>query len=192
MCFEKPRLYVNFRYLKKTDSQYWSNFARNERRTQSATGLAVPHLCVTQNNIPSTSRMFAYAKLTVGRTRIEIPIGCYSEPSLVFHYKGSASRNPRSGYPVVDYTGFVAKTVAFDLFDAYDDYRIWRLSRQMIEFTRKLTFKLVLESGRSVEDFTRILSPKYETVFQQLLQHRGSRSRRCDHSDKLGKRASAT
>lgn len=74
----------------------------------------------------------------------------------MFTYKGSAVIDPRSGYRVVGYTEMVAKTIVFILFEAYDNYRTWRLSRRMIEIMRKLSPKSVLESGCNVEELSYI------------------------------------
>lgn len=59
----------------------------------------------------------------------------------------------------------VAKTVASVLFDAYDNHRIWRLSRRMIEFIQKLLPKSVPESNRNVKEFGYILNLTSEANF---------------------------
>lgn len=56
-CFAKPQSGVDFRYLEKASSQFWSNLVSNERRTGSTTGLVVPYQSVMQNNISSTKKM---------------------------------------------------------------------------------------------------------------------------------------
>lgn len=191
MCLAKSQLCIDFRYLEKANLQYWSNLTSNERWNRSATGLAVPLQFVKMKNILSTARMVAFAKLPVGWSRIEVPMGFYVELPPVFTYKGSPLRNPRSGCLVVGDTEFLAKTVAFVLFEACNNYRIWRLSRRMIAFMQKLSLKPVLRHDRNVEELTHSLSLKSETYIRQLPQHWGSCSMRHNQSDKLGQRASA-
>lgn len=55
--------------------------------------------------------------------------------------------DPESWYWLVGYSEIVAKTVAFVLVGAYDKYRIWRPSHQIIEFMHNLSLKPVLESN---------------------------------------------
>lgn len=187
LCFGKPQLSVDFRFVEKATSQYWSNFVRNERRVRETTGYAVPYQYLTQNNITVARRGDAFARLTVGWSRIEVPMGCYAELPPVFSYKGSAMMDPRSGYWVVGYTEFVAKTVAFVLFDAYDNFRLWRLSPRMIEFMWKLDLKPVLGSERNIDEFEYMLGMIEDTDFKRLPQHWGSRSKRRDVSDLSGR-----
>lgn len=99
--------------------------------------------------------------------------------------KRSSLRDPRLVYWIIGYTEFVAKTVAFVLFDAYDNFCIWRLSRRMSEFMQKLSLKSVLGSDRNVEEFTHILSLIAEINFRQVPQHWGSRSKRRSYENKL-------
>lgn len=75
LCFAKQQSCVNFFYLEKANLQYRSGFERNERRTRLATRYTVSYPFVTQNNISGAKGMFSYAKLTVGQSQIEVPIG---------------------------------------------------------------------------------------------------------------------
>lgn len=51
-------------------------------------------------------------------------MGCYAKLLPIFSYEESAMLEPQSSYWVVVYTELVAKTVAFILFDAYDNRSI--------------------------------------------------------------------
>ena len=93
-----------------------------------------------------------------------------------------------SGWWVVGYTEKTARTSAFVLFDAYDNFRIWKLSRKMIRFMRKLDLRLVLGSARNVEEFNHILGLIERTRFKRLPSHWGSNSKRRNQSVGLGKR----
>lgn len=69
---------------------------------------------------------------------------------------------------MVGYTELAAKTVEFILFDAYNNYRTRKLSRQMIAFMRKLSLKPILGSERNVEEFEYNLNLIYEMDFRRL------------------------
>lgn len=86
ICLATLHLCIDFCDLKKANSHYWSNFVQNESRTREVRGYAASYQRVTQNNISSAKRMVEYAKLTVGWSRIEIPLGCYSELPPVFSH----------------------------------------------------------------------------------------------------------
>lgn len=81
------------------------------------TGYAVLFQYVTQNSVAATKRKVANAKLAIGLSRIEGPMGCYAELCFIFLFKESAPMDPQSGYRVVGYSEYVAKMVAFILFD---------------------------------------------------------------------------
>lgn len=169
--FAKPQLCVYFRYLEKADLHYWTKLIRNKRLARAVTGYAVSSQSVMQNNASSAKRVMAYAKLTVGRSRVEVLIACYAELAQIFNYKASALMDPQSGSWLVAYTIFVAKSVAFFLFDRYEKFRLWSLLRRMIEFMRELVFKPVLGSDQNVEEFEYILNLTSGTYFRWLPQH---------------------
>lgn len=109
--------------------------------------------------------------------------GLYIELQLVFTYKGSAILDPQSGYWGLRYTKLVTNTVAFVLFDVYDNYRIWRLSRHMIAFMQRLSLNPVQGSDKNPEEFVYILSLECETDSWRISQHCSSRSERRDQLD---------
>lgn len=134
---------------------------------------------MTQDNLSNARRMIADAKLTVGWSQVKVRMNCCAELQQVFTYKRSALTASQSGYLVVGCTELVAKTDTFALFDAYETYRIWKLSSEMIEFMRRLSLKPVLLSDQNVKEFEYILELIFGTKFLRLLQHFGSCSRRC-------------
>lgn len=58
-------------------------------------GVSVPYQCMTQKLISSAKRLVAYARVTVGWSRIEAPMGCYVEITPGFTYDGSELINPQ-------------------------------------------------------------------------------------------------
>lgn len=95
MCFAKGQLSVDFRYLEKAHSSYWSSFVCNRGLPERQLGMRFQ--CMTQNNISSGKRVIACVQLTVGWSRIEVPMGCYAELLLALTYKRCALIAPKSG-----------------------------------------------------------------------------------------------
>lgn len=87
-----------------------------------------------------------------------------------------------------EYTDLVAKMVACILFEAYDNYRMWILSRRRTAFMRKLLLKPVLVSDENVEILNHILILTSETDFKPIPQHWDSCSKRRDQSGVSGRR----
>ena len=131
LCYAKPQLCVEFRFLEKGGSIYWNNYVRNERRLRASTGLAIPYQCLTEKHLTNARKAEAFPKLTIGWSRLEVPMGCYAELPQVLSYKGRYMLDEDSGWWVVGYTEKTARTSAFVLFDAYDNFRIWKLSRKI-------------------------------------------------------------
>lgn len=111
-----------------------------------------------QNSIYNVSRVATYAKLTVGWSRVEVPVGCYAELPPVFTYMGSAFMDPCMGFRVFGYTEMVAKEVAFVLLNTYGNYRIWQLSGRMIKFMQNLSMMSVIGSDRNIGKVESILN----------------------------------
>lgn len=57
---------------------------------------------------------------------------------MMFTYKVRELRDPKSGWWVVAYTAFAAKTAAFLLCEVYDSFHLWALSAEMIANIRAL------------------------------------------------------
>lgn len=81
---------------------------------------------MTQKNSSRAKKMVAYARLTVGWSRIEVPMGCYADRSPVFTHRTSELANPQWDYWVVGYTWLVTSSAVLVFFDEYGSYRIWR------------------------------------------------------------------
>jgi len=176
-CYTKPQLVVDFRFKRK-NTKYWTNWVRNERRALEATGLLVPYQSQTQHCVKSTVKAVAYPRATVGVSRIEPPLGCNTEMPSVVSYKGSALIDPRSGYWMVFYTEKAAKTAAFIMLDAYDNYRLWNVSQRMIGFLRKLNLVPILGNQVNVDEFYYMLDLVEQTNFRRLPRHWRSNAKR--------------
>lgn len=98
---------------------------------------------------------------------------------------------PQSGYFVVGYTELLSQTIVFVLFDAYNNYRIWKFSRRMIASLRKLSVKPVSRRPQNVKAFDCILHHISEKDFRRLPKNRGFRSKRRDPLDVLRQGAGA-
>lgn len=119
LCFARVQLSLDFRFIEQPDLWYWTNYIRNESRVREKTRYAVLYCqYLTPSNIAFVKKKFVFAKLTVGWSRNQVPMGCYVELPLIFSYKESAMMNPSSGHWMVGYTKFFTKTAAFILFDS--------------------------------------------------------------------------
>ena len=182
----KPALRIEFRFLRK-DSEYWTNYVRNERRAAEATGFAVPHQCVTQNEIRKSVKTTAYVRLNNNFSKIDPPRGCDAEWPTIFSYKASVLiADPRSGYWVVAYTEKVARTCAFIMHDAYDSYRLWNVSRRFIELARQLNLVPVLGNDANVTEFRMMLGLIERTNFRTLPGTWRSRAKSRHHTVMVG------
>lgn len=105
---------------------------------RSKFGLTVPHQCLTTFYTLAGFRKKAFPELTRFWRSIEVPRGCYAELPPVFTYKATELRDPSSGLWVVAYTEYMFRVVAFLLFEAYDNCRIWAVSRDFCHLAGEL------------------------------------------------------
>ena len=176
LCFTKPQLCVEFRYIRK-DSRYWTDYVRGERRARTKTGLAIPYQCTTHHLMTDEGRRAAFPRVTSGWDLIEVPRGCHAELPPVFSYKGSVLRDRYSGWWVVAYTELIAKTAAFVLFDTYDSLRLWSLSKRCIAFCRQLDLVPVLGNAENAREFMDLLNLIEETDFASYPEEQRNRVR---------------
>ena len=181
LCFTKPQLRVEFRFLSK-NSRYWQEQVRGERRARTMTGLAIPFQCPQFHLMKNGARHRAFAKLTLGWTHIEVPRGCSVELPPVFSYKVRALLDQNSGWWVVAYTEHIAKTAAFILFDVYDSLRLWALSPRTISFCRELDLVPVLGNDANVQEFhdlLRVIEATDYTRYPTSQRNRGEKGDYC-------------
>lgn len=167
LCFPRPQLVKEFRFSRKQGS-YWTAFVRNERRSRSKYGVAVPYQCLNTFGLKGEYFQRAFPRLNQAWQRIEVPRGCNVELPPVFSYKSCELKHRDSGWWVVAYTEMAAKTAAFVLFDAYDQFRLWALSSLMIEHIRALDLVAVLGNRQNADELLEFLLKIEATNFASL------------------------
>lgn len=166
-CGSHPLLVAEFRYRDKRTA-YWQDLVRHERRMRSKYGLAVPFQCLTTFDTRPCFRENAFAELTRFWRRLEVPRGCYAELPPVFSYKAEELKDPASGWWVVAYTEFVFRVVAFLLFEAYDNCKIWAVSPDLCRLAREVNLEPALGSMGNVNEALRIIGVIENTRFESL------------------------
>lgn len=167
LCLPRPQLVKEFRFSRKQGS-YWTAFVRNERRNRSKYGVAVPYQCLNTFSLRGEYFQRAFPRLNQAWQHIEVPRGCNVELPPVFTYKSCELKHCDSGWWVVAYTEMAAKTAAFVLFDAYDQFRLWALSSLMIEHIRALNLVAVLGNGQNADELLEFLLKIEATDFAAL------------------------
>lgn len=163
----KPLLLAEFRYLRK-DSLYWTNWVRNERRLRSKHGRVVPRQCLATFGLRESFFARAFPAVTPYWLRVEVPRGCGAETPWVFSYYARELIDPSSGFWRIAYTEFAACVGAYILFEAYDNYRLWALSPDMIRDIRVLDLVRVVGSQRNADELLRLLTVIESTDFASL------------------------
>ena len=162
LLFVRTLLRMEFRYLRKStvsNAHVFSQYIRSERRIRSRHGLIVPWQHQEFNRMSQGARRANVIPVTSHWRSIEVPRGFYAELPLVFSYVTSRFLDDRdSGFWVLAYTEFAAVTAAFLLWDAYDNRRLWYLSRHMIRFIRELDLGPVLGSAENYQEVLRFLN----------------------------------
>ncbi|PXF42203.1 hypothetical protein BWQ96_08071 [Gracilariopsis chorda] len=89
---------------------------------------------------------------------IESPRGCPTEllPVLTY-YVSELEKSPYSGYWVVVYREFIAKTACYILCDVYDTYLLWYMTPVARQLARSLDCSVVLGSSVNQADFHHLL-----------------------------------
>ena len=157
---------VDFRYIRRTGF-FWDGCG-GERRWRSRYGLAIPSHALNLFAVRNRFAANAYLKVTPYWQSMEVPRGCHVKLPMVFTYKARELRDPQSGWWVVAYTEFAAKTAAFILFEVYDSYRLWALSGVMIANIRALDLPRVLGSRANADELERLLRVIERTDFSKL------------------------
>lgn len=86
----------------------------------------------------------AFVRLTPYWDRLEVPSGCCVKLPPVFSYVMRKLCDPESPWRFGSYTELAANTVVFILFDVFDSFRLWELSRDMIQGIRRLNSETIL------------------------------------------------
>lgn len=146
----KPLLHVKFRFLKK-ETGYWRIFVHNERRLRSTTEKVIPNQCTGNFHRIEEAKELSYALLTRCWKSIKTSRGFIAELPPVFTYKMSLLLEPRSGWWVIAYTEYTARTAAYIMFDVYDSYLLWDLLPTMLGFLETINLLPALGSQANVD-----------------------------------------
>ena len=187
VCFGKPLVSVDFRFVRK-DSAYWRS-VRDENRDRRRTGMIIPYQCSGSREMNRAAKRQSFARATVGWTRLESPRGCCVETPPVFSYKTSVLRSRASGHWVVAYTEKVCQTAAFTLGDVYDSLRLWAVSPDCIRFARQLNLLPILGNQVNVDEFHALLDLTEATDFSRYPErqrNRGESAKFCLGRDEPG------
>ncbi|MEM9094860.1 MAG: hypothetical protein AAGC62_07800, partial [Pseudomonadota bacterium] len=178
--FVKPQLHVNFRFIKKGLSHYWNYEVRSERRLRSSHGWFLPWHISHQMGFKHTTTKRVFPSVTEAWSDFEVPRNCPVEMPPVFTYKPSHLVDPSSGWWVVAFTEHAAKTAAFILFEAYDNFKLWWLSSRLIEGIRRLPLAEILGNQANANELRRLLDVIESTDFAELPPSWRLRTRRND------------
>ncbi|CAN8067188.1 unnamed protein product [Agarophyton chilense] len=185
LCFQKPLLRAEFRFLRKRDIPYW-DYPRWERRTRSHLGYLVPYQMIEIDRIRRNARFGRYIGIPEHWAATESRRGCPVELPPAISYIGSALVNdPFSGYWTVVYTEFIANMAVFLLWDAYDTFRVWYMSPTARKYARELDLSLILGSRANHADFLHLVDLIDSVDWSGVpadQSARGTRARHHDHS----------
>lgn len=152
----KPLLVAEFRYLRK-NSRYWSTWVKNECRLRSKHGRVIPRQFLATFGLRDTFFGRAFSAVTPYWLRVEVQRGCGADTPWVFSYYARDLLNLNSGYWRIAYTTFAACVAAYILFEVYDNYRLWALSRDLLRDIRKLDLVRVFGWEANFDELRRLL-----------------------------------
>ena len=170
---------MNFRFLKKGLSLYWKD-VRGERRLRSAYGWFLPWHINHHGNFKRVRCNQVFLTVHPEWQSIEVPRNCPVELPPVMSYKTSQLLDHRSGWWTVAATEHAAKTAAFLLFEAYDNFKLWAIPQVLIDGIRRLPLARVLGNQANADELLRLLLVIESTDFEELPNGWRSRTRRSD------------
>ncbi|CAN8075293.1 unnamed protein product [Agarophyton chilense] len=192
LCFRRPLLRADFRFLHKRDIPYW-DYPRWERRTRSRLGYLVPYKMIEIDRFRRNARVGRYVALPEQWAEIESPGACPVELSPAITYIGSALINdPFSGYWTVGFSDFIAKMAAYILWGTYHTYRVWYMSPTARRYARQLNLSLVLGFRAKYDEFLLLVDLIDSTDWHGIPLEQSARGTRVRHQDHLpGRTANA-
>lgn len=143
----RPQPRAEFRYSKRTGT-YCHEKIRQERRSPSLLGYAVPYQASTAYAFRQGELDRSLVKLPRLITRIEVHQGCYVELAAEVSYIGSyLKEQENSGWWLIFYVSELIKISAWILQDVNDTYRLWGLSPRCILWLGQLDGSLEIALG---------------------------------------------
>ena len=167
ICFAKPLLRIEFRFLSKR-SEYWLEQVADERYDRSLWNLAVPFQCPQARQMTRDARRRGFCRFPEAWQRYEVAQGCTPELPTVVSYKTSQLMRRDSGWWVVVYTEHACKTAAYLLMDVYDSLRLWWIPTALIEAIRALDLVEVLGNQANVHELNQLLQVIESTDFTMV------------------------
>ena len=141
VCYAKPLLCVDFRYVRKSRVPYWNNDVKYEHRCAYALGRIVPRQCAGAFSMTETARDRAWMRLSDNPVfhQLRAPRGMRVEVEPVLSYCMSVFlADPSTGLWVTACTERVISNVAAMLFEVYDTYRLWYVGARTREYANHL------------------------------------------------------
>lgn len=99
---------------------------------------------------------------------IEVRRGCNADTPWVFTYYARELQDIRSGYWRISYYDLSACVAGYIVFELYDKYPLWALSRDLIRDIRELYLVSVLGLKRNSDELRRLLEVFESTIFAGL------------------------
>ena len=181
LCFDRPILRAEFRYLRKNNQESFWDLIRWERRARCRLGILVPYQMVEAERIHRSHYASRYVVATKVWESLEVPRGCLAELPPSITYLGSRLiADPRSGVWVVVITEWVARVAAFILWDAYDIFRLWYIPPAIRGYAKKLDLSFVLGSRENANEFSRMIAKVEEINWEQVPANQNKRGTRRD------------
>lgn len=121
--------------------------------------------------VPSISACFhdvTFPKLTEFWKRFEVLRHCYGKLPRLLFYNAEDLRDSRYGWLVVAYTEFMARTLAFLLFEAYEKLGFRAVSPDTCHLARELHQELILSSAENAKGDLCILTAVEPTELSKL------------------------
>ena len=136
VCFKKPMIPANFRYIRKSNSDYWRKQLQLERSFLRVLDRFVPGHYLFPFLLTEQARGLFLVKIPPSYASLAPPQGFPFEMELLFFYKSSTFlADPTSRLRVATYTYRVLRVIAAMLFDVYDTLCLWCLPRFVAVFT---------------------------------------------------------
>lgn len=158
LCWTRPILRAEFRYLRKSSRYQFFQAIRFERRCRSRYGYLVPYQNVEIERIHPRSLRGRYLALPGMWSNLEVPRGCYVELPPCVSYVGSHLINdPNSGYWNVFCAEWCARVAAYILWEVYDTGRLWHIPSLLVQSILAMDLSLPLGSYANLEELHRLV-----------------------------------
>ena len=158
LCFDRPILRAEFRYLRRNDDKAFWESMKWERRTRSRMGLIVPYQNVEVEFVQETERRTRYVEIPDHWASYEVPRGFNVDLPPVLTYCGKHMiRNRASGMWSVFYTEWIARVGAALLWECYDNYRLFWVPPAVRYWIRHINLDVVLGSPGNYAELRHLL-----------------------------------